>query len=82
MQLRTRAVDLLNVARAVSSIRGGPYIIRTEATFSASTDDGSVRSGSYTRLRLPTGSLRQDLRFGDWQATNISVDREVSTLGP
>ncbi len=78
MQLRARAVQLLNDARAINTIRGGPYIIRTEAAFTATADDGSLKSGTYTRVRIPTGSLRQDLRFGDWQATSLYIDRQVS----
>ncbi len=82
MQLRDRAVQLLNIARAVNTIHGGAFTIATEATFSATADDGSLRTGSYSRLRIPAGSLRQEIRFGDWQATNIFVDRSISIVGP
>lgn len=78
MQLRTRAVQLLDAARAANVIRGGPFFIRTEASFTATADDGSLKSGTYTRIRVPAGSLRQELRFGDWQATSIVVDRNIS----
>ncbi len=82
MQLRARASHLLEIARAAHVLRGAPFIIRTEANFTATADDGSLQSGSYTRIRVPSGDLRQEIRFGDWQATSLFIDRNISTVGP
>ena len=72
VQLRSQAVGLTNRARIASQIQGGPYNFRTEATFTATAADGSLQSGSYTRLRGKDGSLREDLRFGDYSASSIA----------
>lgn len=72
VQLRSQAVGLLSRARIVSQIQGGPYNFRTEATFTATATDGSLQSGSYTRVRGSDGALREDLRFGDYSSSSIS----------
>lgn len=71
VQLRNQAVGLLNHAHAVSQIQGGPWNIRTEVTFTATAADGSLQAGTYTRVRGNDGSLREDLTFGDYSASNI-----------
>jgi hypothetical protein len=82
MQLRARAIQLLDKARAANSIRGGPFLIQTEASFVAAGDGGALVSGSYLRTRGLNGSLRQEVRFGDWQATFVKVNTEVGLVGP
>lgn len=72
VQLRNQAVSLLNRSHIVSQIQGGPYNFRTEATFTATAGDGSLQSGSYTRVRGSDGALREDLRFGEFAASSIS----------
>jgi TonB family protein len=72
VQLRNQAVALMNRARVVSQIQGGPYNFRTEAIFTATASDGSLQSGTYTRVRGSDGALREDLRFGDYSASSIS----------
>jgi TonB family protein len=71
VQLRSRAVGLLNQASVVSRFQGGPYNVRTEVTFSATAADGSLQGGSYTRNRGADAALREDLRFGDYSASSI-----------
>lgn len=78
MQLRSRAVGLLNQASVVSRFQGGPYNVRTEVSFSATAADGSLQGGSYTRNRGTDGALRQDLRFGDYSASSISMQTMVA----
>jgi hypothetical protein len=73
VQLRSRAVALMNHAHAVSQIQGGPWNIRTEATFTATASDGGLQSGIYTRVRGSDGSLREDLTFGEYSASNIAL---------
>src|SRR5277367_1752388 len=73
MQLRNQAVALMNHAHAVSQIQGGPWNMRTEATFTATAGDGSLQAGTYTRIRGNDGSLREDLTFGDYSASSIAV---------
>jgi Gram-negative bacterial TonB protein C-terminal len=82
MQLRARAVQLLDKARATNAIRGGPYSIQTDASFVASGDAGAVGSGSYLRTRGTNGSLRQEIQFADWQATMIFSNSQVGMVGP
>jgi hypothetical protein len=65
MQLRARAVQMLDRARMTNAIRGGPYFIKTETTFVATGDGGSLSSGSLVRTREMNGSLRMDISFGD-----------------
>jgi TonB family protein len=74
VQLRNQAVGLMNRAQIVSKVQGGPYNFRTEATFTATAGDGSLQSGSYTRVRGNDGALREDLRFGDYAASSITQD--------
>ena len=74
VQLRSRAVALLNQASVVSRFQGGPYNVRTEVTFSATAADGSLQGGSYTRTRGADAALREDLRFGDYSASSIKVN--------
>ncbi len=73
VQLRNQAVALMNHSRAVSQIQGGPWNIRTEVTFTGTASDGSLKAGIYTRIRGNDSSLREDLTFGDYSASNISV---------
>ena len=73
VQLRSQAVALLNHAQAVSQLQGGPWNIRTEVTFTATASDGSLQSGTYTRVRGNDASLREDLTFGDYSASSISI---------
>ncbi len=77
MQLRGRAVSLLDQASVVSRFQGGPYNVRTEVSFSATAADGSLQGGSYTRNRGTDGALRQDLRFGDYSSSSISIESMV-----
>jgi TonB family protein len=74
MQLRSRAVSLLNQARVVSQFQGGPYNVRTDVSFSATSADGSLQGGTYTRVRGTNGGLREDLQYGDYSAASILVD--------
>ena len=60
----------------MSKIQGGPYNFRTEATFTATAGDGSLQSGSYTRVRGIDGALREDLHFGDYAASSIAQDAQ------
>ena len=76
VQLRNHAVELLNRAQIVSKVQGGPYNFRTEATFTATAGDGSLQSGTYTRVRGSDGALREDLRFGDYAASSITQDAQ------
>jgi TonB family protein len=73
VQLRSRAVNLLNQASVASRFQGGPYNVRTEVSFSATAADGALQSGNYTRNRGTDGALREDLRFGDYSASSISL---------
>ena len=73
VQLRAQADSLMNRAHAVSQIHGGPWNIRTEVTFSATASDSSLKAGTYIRVRGNDGSLREDLTFGDYSASGISV---------
>lgn len=73
VQLRSQAVALLNHAHVVSQLQGGPYNIRTEATFTATAADGNLQNGTYTRIRAIDGGLRQDLTFSGYSASSISV---------
>src|SRR5271167_2558482 len=73
VQLRSQAVALVNRAHAVSQIKGGPWNLRTEVTFTATASDGSLQAGTYTRVRGTDGGLREDIMFGDYSASNISV---------
>jgi TonB family protein len=82
MQLRTQAVQLLDRARALNAIRGGPYYLRTETTFVATADGGGLSSGSLVRTRGMNGSLRMDVTFGEWQASMIFVDNQIGKVGP
>jgi TonB family protein len=77
VQLRSRAVALLNQASVVNRFQGGPYNVRTEVSFSATAADGSLQGGSYTRNRGTDGALRQDLRFGDYSSSSISIESMV-----
>ena len=77
MQLRARAVALLNQSSVVSRFQGGPYNVRTDVSFSATAADGSLQGGSYTRNRGTDGALRQDLSFGDYSASSISRESMV-----
>ena len=74
VQLRNQAVVLMNRSRIASKVQGGPYIFRTEATFTATAGDGNLQSGSYTRVRGSDGSLREDLRFGNYAASSIAQE--------
>ncbi len=78
MQLRSRAVGLLNQANVVSRLQGGPYNVRTEVSFSATAADGSLQGGSYTRNRGTDGNLRQDLHFSDYSSSSISTESMVA----
>jgi hypothetical protein len=51
MQLRNQAVALMNHARAVSQIQGGPWNIRTEVTFTGTASDGNLQAGTDTHPR-------------------------------
>ena len=82
MQLRARAVELLNGPSAASVLHPTGAAISTVANFTATADDGTLKSGTYTRLRTPDGKLRQEVRFADWQATNLILGREVVATGP
>ena len=82
MQLRAQAVQLLDKARATSVIRGGPYYLRTEASFVASGDGGALSSGTLVRTRGMNGSLRMDVSFGDWQASMIYANNVMGKIGP
>jgi hypothetical protein len=80
VQLRSRAIALLNQAAMVSQIQRGPYYMKTEVSFNATAADWSLRGGTYTRIRSIDGSLRQDLQFGDYSASNIATsDHEGKT---
>jgi TonB family protein len=82
VQLRAQAVQLMDRARAANAIRGGPYFLRTEASFVATGDGGGLSSGTLVRTRGMGGSLRMDVSFGDWQATMIFADSQISKVGP
>ena len=78
-QLRSRAVSLLNQARVVSQFQGGPYNVRTDVSFTATSADGSLQGGTYTRVRGTNGGLREDLQYGDYSASSIFVDAKRGT---
>jgi len=71
VQLRNRAVGLLNQASVVSQFQGGPYNVRTDVDFTATATDGSLQGGTYTRIRGNDGALREDLKYGDYAASAI-----------
>jgi TonB family protein len=71
MQLRSRAVGLLNQSQAVSRFQGGPYNVRTEVSFTATSPDGSLKGGTYTRVRGTDAALREELQYGDYAASLI-----------
>jgi len=82
VQLRSRAVALLNRARVVSQIQGGPYNIRTDVSFIATAVDGSLQGGAYTRVRGNDGGLREDLKYGEYSASSITLGPQTgSTTG-
>lgn len=82
LQLRTQAVQLMDRARAASVIRGGPYYLRTEASFVATRDGGGLTSGTLIRTRGMNGSLRMDVTFGEWQASMVFADSQIGKVGP
>lgn len=79
VQLRNRAVGLMNQAGVVSRFQGGPYNVRTDVSFTATAADGSLQGGTYVRIRGNDGALRQDLQFGDYAASSIMVNGQPGT---
>jgi TonB family protein len=76
VQLRNRAVGLMNQARVVSQFQGGPYNVRTDVSFTATSAEGSLQGGTYTRTRGNDGALREDLEYGDYAASSIVANGE------
>jgi TonB family protein len=74
VQLRSRAVGLMNQARVASQFQGGPYNVRTDVSFTATSADGSLQGGTYTRIRGTDGALREDIQYGDYAASAILVN--------
>lgn len=80
VQLRARAVQLMNHAHVVSTPNTRGRIVQTVATF-RSTSDGNSASGLYTRLRGATGYLRQEITLGDFHASMVGVKMQEATIG-
>jgi TonB family protein len=81
-QLRAQAVAIISRAKIASLIKGGPYNIRTEVTFSTSSADGKAVSGSLNRLKGSKGYLRQSIVWGDYRASMVGVNMQVASVGP
>lgn len=81
VQLRAQAVALMSRAKIASSLKGGPYNIRTEATFWTTGADSKTVSGSLDRLKGRNGYLRQSVVWGDYRASMVGVNMQVATIG-
>ena len=81
MQLRAQAIQLLNTARAAATLPGS-FIMQTSAEFTGTDDDGTLRSGTYTRLRTDSGALRQEVRFGNYHTIRLTTETASSAAGP
>ena len=77
VQLRSRAISLMDQAAAVSRPQGGSYNFRTEVSFSATASDGSLQSGTYVRTRGADAALREDLQFGSYSASRIQLGSQT-----
>ena len=80
VQLRAQAISLMSRAKVASSLKGGPYTIRTEVTFRTIGEDGTATSGSLNRLRGNKGYLRQDVMWGEYRASMVGVNMQVATV--
>jgi TonB family protein len=82
VQLRAQAIALMSRARILSSLKGGPYNIRTEVTFRTVGENGMTGSGSLNRLRGNKGYLRQDVVWGEYRASMVGVNMQEARVGP
>jgi TonB family protein len=81
VQLRASAVAMMSRAKIVSTLKGGPYNVETDATFQTIDRNGVATSGSLKRLRGSKGYLRQDVVWGEYRASMVGVNLQVATIG-
>lgn len=82
VQLRAQAIALMSRAKVASSLKGGPFNIRTEVTFRTSGEDGNSGSGTLNRLHSRQGYVREDVAWGDFRASMVGVKMQIAKLGP
>jgi TonB family protein len=80
-RLRARAEQLLNQANLITMVRNPSATFQTVASFQATADDGTLKTGTYTRLRGPSG-VRQQIQFGDWSASRLVSGTQIAMEGP
>lgn len=81
VQLRARAIALMSRAKMASSLKGGPFNIRTDVAFRTIGEDGTAVTGTVDRLRGNKGYLRQDVTWGEYRASMVGVKMQVARVG-
>jgi len=81
--LRTRAVALIERAHAVSASPNLPNLERVD-TFVLFDPRARAREGSFTRVVIQGTGRRDEIKFGDYQLTNVFSDggKQLATTAP
>lgn len=82
-QLRAAAISMVERSLQVSQPKfSAPTPNEMVVTFQAMGADGTMRTGTYSRLFAAPGRVREEFTFGDFHLVRISLSDKVFFIGP